>query len=159
METRQALFSDLLAITRVYYAAKKVVVASGRKDPFKKNEPSVTWIEKHIKDKSLFVIADEKEVYGAFVLSNEGEGFSSLEGDWINSSAFLSISKIASDGRKSGLFNNYILKFAISRCPHLRIDISPEDEIMKRHLTANGFVYRGKITLNNGQPRDAYERV
>ena len=81
--------------------------------------------------------------------------YSRIEGAWRNDAPYLTIHRLAGDGRTHGLFRcaaDYCK--AISR--NVRADTHADNHTMQHLLEENGFLPCGTIHVRDGTPRLAY---
>lgn len=81
--------------------------------------------------------------------------YSRIEGAWRNDAPYLTIHRLAGDGRTHGLFRcaaDYCK--AISR--NVRADTHADNRTMQHLLEENGFLPCGTIHVRDGTPRLAY---
>ena len=80
------------------------------------------------------------------------------EGDWKSSSSYATLHRIASSGKRSGVFKEAV-NFVKNKYDHLRIDTYMDNKVMQHCILKEGFTYQGIISLEDGSPRLAYEWI
>lgn len=157
---RLATHADLPELLRIYAAARAFMRASGNPNQWKDGHPSEALLRADIANGVLHVAEEDGGVYGAFVLaSGPDPTYSRIDGEgWSANSSYGVIHKVASDGSRRGFFHT-VVTYAKERFSHLRIDTHADNLPMQKALAKEGFVHRGTIYLQNGDPRLAYDRV
>ena len=119
--------------------------------------PSPELIRSDIAQGICRVLSDEAGIHGVFALLDTPEPtYSRIEGAWRNDAPYLTIHRLAGDGRTHGLFRcaaDYCK--AISR--NVRADTHADNRTMQHLLEENGFLPCGTIHVRDGTPRLAYQ--
>ena len=107
----------------------------------------------------LFRSCEGNTPHAAFALvPGEDPTYAVIDGAWGSDAPYATIHRLASDGTCRGVFAAAI-NWAAARQPHLRIDTHADNHIMQTLITRAGFDYCGTITVADGSPRLAYERL
>ncbi len=99
-----------------------------------------------------------KGPHGVFALfSGEEPTYQNIEnGKWINDDEYVTVHRIASDGKVRGIF-----KCAIDYCKsisdNIRIDTHKSNIVMQKLINQNDFTKCGIIHVADGSPRIAYQ--
>ena len=81
------------------------------------------------------------------------------EGSWMEDSPYGVVHRIAAAEESRGA-GQFCIRWALSRCGHLRIDTHGDNRVMQHVLEKLGFQYRGIIhVIEDPDPRRAYERI
>lgn len=105
-----------------------------------------------------------EEILGAFYFAIEEDASYQeiFEGKWKNQEAYGVIHRVASSGSGKGFAaacfdwcREQCLAFG---CRNLRIDTHADNKVMQHVLEKNGFAYCGKIYLQDGAMRLAYQK-
>lgn len=80
------------------------------------------------------------------------------DGKWQDDTLYATIHRIASNGRKSGVFKESI-DFSKTLYDHLRIDTHENNKVMQHSILKAGFKYCGNIITTDNTPRLAYEYI
>lgn len=156
---RTATEKDLVQLLDIYAYAREFMRQTGNPNQWGNTTPSAELLEEDIKKEQLYVLEDEEGIYGAFAFFTEPDPtYSYIEGSWKNDSAYGTIHRVASSGRRKGILTE-IVDNCYNRIPHLRIDTHADNKVMQGAIAKNGFEYCGVIYLANGSPRLAYEKV
>lgn len=157
---RHAFPSDFNAILSIYASARRFMIEHGNPTQWGTTYPPKETTLHDIEQGVLLVLEDEEELYGVFaLLEGEDPTYQTIQdGSWISDTPYATFHRIASNQRRKGVFNE-CLEYAKSCYTHLRIDTHEQNLIM-RHLILNaGFSYRGKIKVEDGSSRLAYEWI
>ncbi|MBU0278574.1 MULTISPECIES: GNAT family N-acetyltransferase [unclassified Gemella] len=156
MKVRKARMEDLEEVLLIYSIARNFMIANNNPQQWRNNHPKKELLVDDIKKGQLYVVGDEKNIYGVFALIfGMDETYNYIEGNWLNDNDYAAIHRIASRGSKKGIFD-----FAISYCKRqisdLRIDTHEDNLLMQRLITKNNFQYCGIIYVEDGSARLAY---
>lgn len=158
LKIRKAHIDDLDQIMSIYHSAQDFMIKSGNPNQWGKTHPTKELITNDIKQEINYVIYDESGIHGIFVLlfTPEPTYTKIYDGAWLNNNEYVTIHRIASDGKVCGIFNSAI-NYAKSFGKDIRIDTHEDNKVMQRHIEASGFIRCGIIYLLNGAKRIAYE--
>ena len=108
----------------------------------------------------LYVMEDAGGVYAVFAfIIGDDPTYQVIDGAWLDDGTpYGTLHRLGSDGTHSGVLSDAV-DWAWGRIPHLRADTHEANRPMRRCLERAGFVYTGVITVADGTPRRAYERV
>lgn len=157
---RQATPIDFNDILTIYASARRFMMEHGNPTQWGTTYPPQETIFHDIEQGVLMILEDEEGLYGVFALiAGEDPTYQTIQdGSWASASPYATLHRIASNQRRKGVFNE-CLEYAKSCYTHLRIDTHEQNLIM-RHLILNaGFSYRGKIKVEDGSSRLAYEWI
>jgi hypothetical protein len=77
-------------------------------------------------------------------------------GKWINNESYITLHRIASDGKVKGIFKS-IMEYCKTISDNIRIDTHENNLIMQKLIEKNGFKKCGTIYVADGTPRIAYQ--
>ena len=174
MEIRKTTPGDVDAVMNIIEEARRTIAALGI-DQWQNGSPNRFMIEEDVAlGQSRCVVGDDGRIVGTFALISDGEptydrivdgAWSVDDRDFEGSYRYLAIHRvaIAVANRGSGI-STAILEYAAQTARELgrdslRIDTHRGNVVMRRMLEKHGFVHRGTIFLQNGDPRVAYERI
>lgn len=155
---RNATKDDLGEILKIYAIARRMMQATGNPDQWGNSRPKYDAIVKDIEDGNMYVIVEENEVNAVFSLIDFDEDYLDIQGEWLNDEPYLVIHKIASSGKKGGVFTK-VLEFAKTKTNNIRIDTHKHNKIMQLHIKKNGFEYTGIVYIEGKLERLAYQLV
>lgn len=150
-------FNDILSICAL---ARRFMMEHGNPTQWGTTYPPQETILRDIEQGALLVLEDEEGLYGVFTLiAGEDPTYQTIQnGSWISDLPYATLHRIASNQRRKGVFAE-CLEYAKTRYHHLRIDTQEQNLIMRRLVLNAGFSYRGKIKVEDGSPRLAYEWI
>ncbi len=154
---RKSNLKDITTIISIYEKARKYMAECGI-DQWQNGYPAESDVLNDIDTGISYVLEDENGIYGTFVLvAGEDPTYVRIEdGEWMDSSEYFAIHRVASDGSHRGVFTE-LSDFAKIKCRHLRVDTHRDNMNMQRAVKSNGFRYCGVIHLPDGSPRIAFE--
>ncbi len=158
MYIRKAQISDLAQIMDIYRTAQDFMIKSGNPKQWGHTYPSEDLIRKDIEEGTSHLVCCDDGFHGVFALFDGQEStYRYIEnGNWLNDDEYLTIHRIASDGKCRGIF-----KCAVDYCKgisdNIRIDTHEDNTIMQKQIEKNGFEKCGRIYVADGSPRIAYQ--
>lgn len=156
---RKAAEADFERIMEIYGYAQEQMIRSGNPGQWGHFYPPAALIENDIRTGVYRVICDEQGIRGVFaLLEGEEPTYRHIEGAWLNDGPYVTIHRIAGDGRAHGLFR-CAAEYSVSICPNVRIDTHADNAVMRRLIEKNGFRECGVIYVEDGTPRLAYQRA
>lgn len=118
--------------------------------------PSIDTISEDINKQRGYVLIDNDEIIGYFVVLKHDPCYVKIDGKWIDDSDYVAIhrtvTKYFNKGLGSKMFDE-IKKYY----DHIRVDTHDGNISMNKCLLKNNFKYCGVIHLEDGSPRNAYE--
>ena len=120
--------------------------------------PAKELIENDITNGVCHVICEGEIPHGAFaLLEGEEPTYKHIEnGKWLNDDEYVTVHRIASDGKAHGIFDCAI-RYCKSSYENIRIDTHKANTIMQSLIEKRGFVKCGTIYVADGSPRIAYQ--
>lgn len=157
---RVAYEGDLDGIMRVVEAAKRIMRDSGNTRQWIDGYPSRDVIMLDINSSAGHVVTEDERIvaYFAFLPSPEPT-YASIDGQWLDDvTPYHVIHRLASFPDVHGIFAA-VIDYCSAIDPNLRVDTHSDNAIMRRLILRHGFNYCGVITLANGHPRLAFQRL
>ena len=128
MHIRKAAIEDLDAIMEIYGIAQDFMIKSGNPNQ-----------------------------WGHAVFKGDEPTYEHIEnGKWLNDDEYVTVHRIASDGRVHGIFRCAI-KYLKEKHTNIRIDTHSDNIIMQGQIEKSGFEKCGTIYVTDGSPRMAYQ--
>jgi len=159
MKIRTAKCSDEESLKKIYASARDYMAKEGNPTQWGKNHPTIEKILNDIKEECLLVMEDDKKkVHAAFALQPFDLSYDDKNCAWKDTSPYLVIHSLASDGVIKGVFDK-ALTYAYSKCEHIRIDTHKDNKTMLRHIKDSGFVEAGFCHEPDGTIRLCFELV
>lgn len=156
---RPATETDLHSITEIYSYARKQMQLSGNPTQWGNDKPTLETIQADIRKKQAYVILSQGHICGvfAFILGPEPTYHFIEDGAWLNDAPYGTIHRIAGNGQVTGLLAA-ALSFCEDKTANIRIDTHENNKIMQHLLEKYGFTKCGRIYVEDGTPRIAYQR-
>lgn len=158
MYVRKAKIEDLNAIMDIYKKAQDFMIESGNPNQWGHFYPKKELIKEDISNENCYLIYDNESPHGVFALLKGVEStYQYIEnGEWINDDEYVTLHRIASDGRVHGIFRCAI-EFTKCISDNIRIDTHQNNKIMQRQIERSGFQRCGIIYVADGSARIAYQ--
>ena len=159
MQIRRARPADLPELHRIYAAARQFMARTGNPNQWVGDYPNEALLLEQIGRGVCYLMEQDGRAVGAFcAIPGEDPTYAAIYGgEWPNDDPYLTIHRLASDGRVRGVAKACFDFCAVSGLA-LRIDTHADNRVMQTLLVANGFAYCGRILLADGRPRLAYCR-
>lgn len=159
MQIRKAALEDLDRILEIYAYARKFMRENGNPDQWKDSYPPKDTLLTDISSEKLHLCVDGEKILAVFYYAKEDEPtYHEIDGQWINNKPYAVAHRVASaEGSKGAA--TFCLNWAFEQSGDLRIDTHTDNKPMQGLLKKLGFVYCGKIKLEDGSPRIAFEKV
>lgn len=152
LEIRKAKPEELPKIMEIYHYAQDFMIQTGNPYQWAHKNPTQERIQMDIQEKRCYLICNRNEIHGVFALFTETEPeitYKKIDGKWLNDEPYLTIHRIAADGKVHGIFAAAI-NYCKSLSKNLRIDTHADNRIMQHLIEKNGFKKCGIIYLTNG---------
>lgn len=159
MKIRRALMEELDEIMEIYDHAKQVMRASGNKDQWTDGYPPRELVSGDIADGMEYVLEKDSQILAVFFLKQgEDPTYKKIyEGAWLNDRPYAVMHRVASSGKEKGAAK-VCFDWVFEKYGNVRIDTHDDNHIMQHVLEKNGFSKCGRIYLENGDPRIAYQK-
>ena len=168
MKIRETKKEDLKGVMRIIRMAQEFF-REHKIDQWQDGYPNEEVILEDIRQNQSYLMEKENQTVGTAVISLKREHtYEKMEqGHWIteDKAKYVVIHRIAThrEFKREGIASAF-LEFAECKgrehhVQSIRIDTHPENTIMQKWLKKHGFCYCGKIHLESGALRYAYEKV
>jgi hypothetical protein len=161
MFIRQAIQEDVDLILQVIEQAKLIMRATGNYNQWINGYPSFSIISNDVANKNGFVCIANDEIVGyfCFIHGNDPEpNYKIIEGQWINNQPYGVIHRLASNNKVKGVAR-IAFDYATSIIHNIRVDTDHHNLPMQNFLKKENFIYCGIIYVNDGTPRDAFQKA
>lgn len=158
---RPARMKDLPQILDLYAKAREFMREMGNPHQWRDNYPSGSLIGQDIQSGKSYVCCDREEIIGVFYFSarEADPDYESLaEGAWMDEDPYGVIHRIAVSSKQRGVAA-FCVRWCLKRCSNIRIDTHEDNIPMRKFLRKMGFVYCGKLRLEDGSLRRAYQKT
>lgn len=158
MNVRKAEPDDLSAIIQIYSIAQDFMIESGNPNQWGHSYPTKELIKQDISNDICHLVCEGDIPHGVFALfSGDEPTYQYIEnGRWLNDDAYVTIHRIAGDGKVGGIFKCAIT-YCKSICNNIRIDTHESNFIMQKLIEKNGFQKCGIVYVRDKTPRIAYQ--
>ena len=160
MNIRKALLEELKTIMNLYENARIFMREHGNPDQWGTSYPPQDMIEDDIRLGNLYVCTEEDTIEAVFFYK-EGIDPTYLkiqDGQWLNDNPYGVVHRITSSGKVKGAAS-FCLDWAFSQCGNLKIDTHENNIVMQNMLKKNGFTYCGRIYVEDGGERLAFQKL
>lgn len=160
MKIRLATLDDFNAVQDIYAYAREQMKLSGNPNQWGDSRPSAGVVRNDILKKQSYVLAERDNILGvfAFFIGNDPTYKVIEDGKWLNDEPYGVIHKVAK-GRNICGFLTEVLAFCESKIHNIRIDTHADNKIMQYLLEKNGYIKCGRIYVEDGSPRIAYQKT
>lgn len=160
---RRAVEGDLPRMAEVFEAARRYMAANGNPTQWGSSSPDIKLVVNDISRGDSYVIENEKgRIIATFALMTMPDHHYTFITDgpgWIYTTRpYMTLHRVATDGSARGIMQ-LIFAWASSCCDHLRIDTHADNATMLRCIDRAGFSFRGIVTMDDGTPRRAFQRI
>ena len=160
MMIRKAVPEDLKEILSVYECARAFMRENGNPTQWGYTFPPEDMLREDIAAGLLYVVCADAEIAGAFFFApGPDPTYRVIEnGKWLNDEPYHVVHRIAGSGRQKGTLGT-ILHFCEARAENVRIDTHDNNRVMQHLLEKYGYTRCGRIYVEDGSPRIAYQKV
>ena len=153
----QAQPQHLDELRRIFTYAKAFMSAHGNPTQWSGSYPSDEVVMADILAQECFLCIDEQgDACGCFSLKKgEEPTYAYIEGAWGDDSPYLTIHRLASNGKRHGVADAAI-RYAKRQGEQIRIDTHQDNLTMRHILNKHGFIFCGTIYVRDGSARFAY---
>lgn len=120
--------------------------------------PSRETIKEDIDNNRGYLLIDNNEIIGYFVIIEYDPCYDKIDGKWLDDSPYIAVhravTKYFNRGLGSKMFNEIKNKYN-----HIRVDTHEGNISMNKCLLKNDFKFCGVIHLSDNSPRNAYEYI
>ena len=160
MHIRPGEEKDLDAIVQVIDTARAFMRAHGNAAQWVNGYPSRELFAADMRGGHCFVAEENGRVHAVFSLFEGPDPTYAVieDGAWLNDDAYVCIHRIGSDGELRGVLQEAV-RFAALRGMDLRADTHADNIPMQNALKKCGFIRCGVIYVDDGTPREAFQRL
>ena len=156
---RKTTMQDLPDVCRIYERARDFMRKSGNPDQWKEEFPTPEIVARDIEADSSYLCISDDKIAAVFYFNVEDEpSYLKIGGQWLNDDPYGVVHRIASSRVIKGA-GEFCINWCLDRCHNLRIDTHRDNLPMRYMLDKLGFVHCGRIWLENGDERMAFQKV
>ena len=160
MYIRKTLWEDLPRLEDIYRRARAFMAENGNPTQWGGGYPWRDMLEEDLALGQSYVCVEDGGVVGTFCFFVGEEPTYAVirEGAWLREGPYGVIHRVASSGERKGVAAACI-RWCFEQWPNLRIDTHADNLPMQRAVLREGFVYCGRVTVEDGTERLAYQKV
>ena len=156
---RNARPADWGDIMEIYAAARAFMKTAGNPTQWGDSFPYEDIVQKDIELQQSYVVEMDGRVQAVFaMIPGIDPTYLEIEGAWLNDEPYAAVHRVASRGEVKGIASQ-VLAWAMEQCGNIRIDTHDDNLPMQRVLEKNGFTKCGRIWIEDGTPRIAYQKT
>ena len=156
---RTAQPSDWQDIMDIYANARRFMREAGNPTQWGDIFPPEDLVREDIRLGRNYVCEIDGRVQGVFAMvPGEDPTYRFILGSWLNDKPYCAVHRVASRGEVKGVASQ-VLAWALEQRGNIRIDTHDNNLPMQRVLEKNGFVKCGRIWIEDGTPRIAYQKT
>lgn len=159
MHIRKAELTDLDKIMEIYAHARKFMEEHGNATQWAGGYPARELIENTIRKQKCHVCMDGEKIAATFYFAREDDPTYHVieDGAWLNDELYAVVHRVAvAEGTKGA--GSFCLQWALEQAGNIRIDTHADNKPMQGLLKKLGFTYCGRIYVENGTERMAFQR-
>ena len=156
---RTAQSSDWQDIMDIYANARRFMRKAGNPTQWGDSFPYEDIVQEDIELQQSYVVELDGRVQAVFaMIPGIDPTYLEIEGAWLNDEPYAAVHRVASRGEVKGLTGR-ILDWALEQHGNIRIDTHDDNLPMQRALEKAGFTPCGRIWIEDGTPRIAYQKI
>lgn len=159
MHIRKAELTDLDEIMEIYARARKFMAEHGNATQWAGGYPSEELIADTIREGKCHVCMDSEKVAATFYFACEDDPTYHVieDGAWLNDEPYAVVHRVAvAEGTKGA--GSFCLQWALTQAGNIRIDTHTDNKPMQGLLKKLGFTFCGRIYVENGTARMAFQQ-
>lgn len=173
MQIRKATENDLNVMMEIYAHARRFMAETGNPAQWGDSYPSEALIRQDIAQGVSYICVAEgaeadaqeenvagEEIEAVFMYDmREDPTYAVIEnGRWVNDMPYGVLHRIASRGRRKGVAS-FCMQWCFAQCGNLKCDTHEDNKVMQHVMEKNGFVRCGRIYVEDGSPRIAFQKT
>ena len=156
---RKAEYTDIRRALDIYDSARRFMRSRGNAVQWVNGYPSEELLRADVAAGQLYVMEDADGVYAVFAfIIGDDPTYQVIRGAWLNDKPYCAVHRVASRGERPGAAGE-CLKWCLEQCGNVRIDTHDDNIPMQRVLDKAGFTKCGRIWIEDGTPRVAYQKI
>lgn len=160
MEIKTASEDALEEILEIYAHAREFMARNGNKTQWGSVYPPTELVKRDIAEGKCHICVEDGRILCVFYFAREEDpSYRKIrDGSWLNEEPYGVVHRIASAEGVRGAAA-FCLNWAFGQTGNIRIDTHDDNKPMQGLLKKSGFQYCGRITLADGSPRIAFQKI
>lgn len=160
MEIKTASGDALEEILGIYAHAREFMARNGNAAQWGSVYPPSELVKQDIEEGKCHICVEGEKILCVFYFAREEDPTyrEIREGSWLNDGPYGVVHRIASAEGVRGAAA-FCLDWAFGQTGNIRIDTHDDNKPMQGLLKKSGFQYCGRITLADGSPRIAFQKI
>lgn len=160
MNIRKAAIDELDKIMPLYDYARGFMREHGNLSQWTGGYPKRELIEETIRQQKCYVCEDNGRIAAVFYYAKEDDPTYHVieDGAWLNDEPYAVVHRIVSAEGAKGV-GSFCLNWAFEQTGNVRIDTHTDNKPMQGLLRKQGFTYCGRIYVEDGSPRIAFQKI
>ena len=161
MEIRPSRPEDQEEMLRIYEIARRFMAEQGNPHQWgDEGYPKAELLSEDIRQNRSYVCVENGDIVGTFCyfIGTEPSYREIREGGWLSDRPYGVLHRLASDGRVRGVAAATV-DWCLAQCGNLRADTHEQNLVMQNFFQKKGFLSCGRITLEDGTDRLAYQKI
>ena len=156
----KATLGDFSIVIGIIEQGKAKMIKSGNLNQWSVNYPALDTVKCDILLGDCYLLFEGDKPIATFVFKSGPEPtYLRIDnGRWLDNQSYYVIHRVASVEGVHGVMAD-IIKYCSALTSSIRIDTHADNRLMQASLSRLGFVYCGIIYVENGDSRQAYQRV
>ncbi|MGI5963371.1 MAG: GNAT family N-acetyltransferase [Lawsonibacter sp.] len=156
---RNAQPADWQDILEIYAIARRFMKKAGNPTQWGDSFPPHALLQDDIRLGHGFVCEINGRIQGVFaMIPGDDPTYQVIQGAWQNDFPYRAVHRVASRGEVKGIASQ-ILTWCLEQWGNIRIDTHEDNLPMQHVLAKNGFTPCGRIWVEDGSPRIAYQKT
>jgi len=156
---RKANREELPEIMRLFDRGRAFMRSYGNTVQWVNGYPGEELLMSDIQKGNLYVMEENGELCVVFaMIFGQDPTYGKIDGAWLSDTPYATVHRMVSSGKVKGAAGE-CMEWAYRQAGHLRGDTHESNLPMQRLFLKHGFTLCGTITVSDGTPRLAYERL
>lgn len=154
---RRAVPEDLPEMQRLFACARAFMKKSGNPTQWGDNRPPASRVEADIAAGNSYVCSRGGRLVATFALVPGADPtYAQIDGAWLHERPYSTLHRVASDGTIRGV-SRAIFAWSRAHSESLRIDTHKDNGTILRIIEREGFIHCGRIVVDDGTLREAFQ--
>lgn len=156
---RKATPADRPDILAIYARARSFMAQAGNPTQWGSTYPPEPMVDRDIAAGVDYVYEVDGRIQAVFaMIPGDDPVYQVIEGRWLNDEPYCAVHRVASRGEMKGAAT-HCLRWALEQAGNIRIDTHDDNRPMQSVLAKLGFAYCGRVWMEDGSGRIAYQKT